>query len=265
MPVFSNQPFDYNFGYLPPAAATTNFNITYDDLRPAAGAKRQLSEPAARTTGAISFKRNRLADNNSLDMLCINTIRLLSADMVQAANSGHPGAPMGCAPMAHALWAHVMKHSPTNPSWINRDRFVLSNGHACALLYSLLHLAGFDLTIDDLKSFRKLDSKCPGHPENFHTPGVEVTTGPLGQGLSMAVGMALVRAARLRVAARAATAPTTRVCAVLFGREEQLAAPVLGTMRIGSTLHVSLTQTALSARARVSLSRRTQAPARAPV
>lgn len=195
MPIFSNQLFDYNFGYLPPQQASTTFNITYDDLRPAsvAGAKRQLHEPRSGALSDSARKRGRLNESSS-DTLAINTIRLLSADMVQEANSGHPGAPMGCAPMAHALWAHIMTYCPSDPTWVNRDRFVLSNGHACALLYSLLHLAGFDVSMDDLKSFRKLDSKCPGHPENFHTPGVEVTTGPLGQGLSMAVGMALASA-----------------------------------------------------------------------
>jgi transketolase len=194
MPIFSNQLFDYNFGYLPPQPATTTFNITYDDLRPAtaAGTKRLLHE--TRVAEAAVAKRGKRLNDSAVDTLAINTIRCLSADMVQAANSGHPGAPMGCAPMAHALWAHIMHYSPSNPKWINRDRFVLSNGHACALLYSLLHLSGFELSMDDLKSFRKLDSKCPGHPENFHTVGVEVTTGPLGQGLSMAVGMALASA-----------------------------------------------------------------------
>ncbi|KAJ1630750.1 Transketolase, thiamine diphosphate binding domain-containing protein [Pavlovales sp. CCMP2436] len=191
MPIFSNQLFDYNFGYLPPAAQTTTFNITYDDLRPAAASAKRQHGGEARASAPS--KRGR-ASTTPVDVTAINTIRLLSADMVQAANSGHPGAPMGCAPMAHALWAHIMTYNPENPKWINRDRFVLSNGHACALLYSLLHLAGFDLSLDDLKSFRSLGSKCPGHPENFHTPGVEVTTGPLGQGLSMAVGMALASA-----------------------------------------------------------------------
>uniref|UniRef100_A0A7S1KC05 transketolase n=1 Tax=Vitrella brassicaformis TaxID=1169539 RepID=A0A7S1KC05_9ALVE len=107
------------------------------------------------------------------------------------ANSGHPGAPMGCAPMAHALWGSIMNYAPKHPDWINRDRFVLSNGHGCALQYAMLHLAGYDLSIDDLKQFRQLHSKTPGHPESFVTPGVEVCTGPLGQGISNAVGMAI--------------------------------------------------------------------------
>jgi len=122
---------------------------------------------------------------------CVNTVRVLSADCVERANSGHPGAPMGCAPIAHVLYSEVMNYAPANPKWFNRDRFVLSNGHACALLYSMLHLTGYDVTLDDLKLFRQLHSKTPGHPENMVTPGVEVSTGPLGQGLSNAVGMAL--------------------------------------------------------------------------
>ncbi|CUM64339.1 uncharacterized protein PRCAT00001941001 [Priceomyces carsonii] len=127
-----------------------------------------------------------------IDQLAIATIRLLSVDAVQAANSGHPGAPLGLAPAAHAVWKQ-MKFNPKDTEWINRDRFVLSNGHACALLYSLLHLYGYDLSIEDLKQFRQLNSKTPGHPERLHTPGVEVTTGPLGQGISNAIGMALAQ------------------------------------------------------------------------
>lgn len=111
----------------------------------------------------------------------VNTIRVLSADMVEKANSGHPGAPMGCAPIAHVLFSQVMNYSPENPKFFNRDRFVLSNGHSCALLYSMLHLTGYNVTMDDLKQFRQLGSMTPGHPENFVTPGVEVSTGPLGQ------------------------------------------------------------------------------------
>lgn len=125
------------------------------------------------------------------ELKCINSIRALSADMPSAAKSGHPGAPMGCAPLAHLLWSEVMDYSPSKPEWWNRDRFVLSNGHACALQYSMLHLAGYQLSMDDLKNFRQLGSMTPGHPENFVTPGVEVSTGPLGQGISNAVGFAL--------------------------------------------------------------------------
>jgi len=129
---------------------------------------------------------------SDLEKECINTIRAVSADMVQTANSGHPGAPMGCAPMAHVLWSEVMNYSSSNPSWINRDRFVLSNGHACALQYTMLHLTGYENSkIEDLKKFRQLGSTSPGHPENFVTQGVEVSTGPLGQGISNAVGMAM--------------------------------------------------------------------------
>ena len=120
-----------------------------------------------------------------------NAIRALSMDAVQKANSGHPGAPMGMADIAEVLWRGHLSHSPNNPGWVNRDRFILSNGHGSMLLYSLLHLTGYALTIDDLKSFRTLDSKTPGHPEHGYTPGVETTTGPLGQGLANAVGFAL--------------------------------------------------------------------------
>jgi transketolase len=129
--------------------------------------------------------------NHSVEQLAINTIRTLSIDAVNKANSGHPGMPMGAAPMAHVLWTRFMKHNPGNPGWFNRDRFVLSAGHGSMLLYSLLHLCGYDLGMDDLKNFRQWGSRTPGHPEYGHTPGVEATTGPLGQGISMAVGMAM--------------------------------------------------------------------------
>src|SRR5438105_12228735 len=125
-----------------------------------------------------------------LDLLAVNTIRTLSMDAVQAANSGHPGTPMALAPVAYCLWQRFLRFDPDDPIWPNRDRFVLSCGHASMLLYSLLHLAGFDLPMEELKRFRQFGSKTPGHPESFLTPGVETTTGPLGQGISTAVGMA---------------------------------------------------------------------------
>jgi transketolase len=126
-----------------------------------------------------------------IDTLCINTIRGLSMDAVQQANSGHPGAPMGLAPAAYTLWTRHLRHHPENPAWPNRDRFVLSGGHASMLLYSLLYLTGYDLSLDDIRQFRQWGSKTPGHPEYGHTPGVETTTGPLGQGFATAVGMAM--------------------------------------------------------------------------
>lgn len=132
-----------------------------------------------------------LLNPTKLDQLAINTIRTLSIDAVEKAKSGHPGMPMGAAPMAYTLWAKEMNHNPANPNWFNRDRFVLSAGHGSMLLYSLLHVFGYDVTMDDLKSFRQWGSKTPGHPEFGHTPGVEATTGPLGQGIAMAVGMAM--------------------------------------------------------------------------
>jgi transketolase len=130
----------------------------------------------------------------TLEDLCINTIRILSADAVQNANSGHPGMPMGAAAMAFTLWDRFLKHNPADPHWIDRDRFVLSAGHGSMLLYSLLHLTGYDLPLDELKRFRQWGSKTPGHPERGHTPGVEVATGPLGQGFSNGVGMAMAEA-----------------------------------------------------------------------
>jgi len=130
-------------------------------------------------------------ENDALASRAINTIRFLSTDAVQKAKSGHPGTPMGLAPLAYLLWTKYLRHNPGNPDWGGRDRFVLSCGHASMLLYSLLHLTGYDLTLDDLRQFRQWGSRTPGHPEAGHTPGVEVTTGPLGQGLGNAVGMAM--------------------------------------------------------------------------
>jgi len=128
---------------------------------------------------------------NDLDKTCINTIRTLAIDAVEKAKSGHPGMPMGAAPMAYVLWTKYLRHNPKNPNWINRDRFILSAGHGSMLLYSLLHLTGYDLPMDEIMRFRSLHSKTPGHPEYGHTPGVETTTGPLGQGFANGIGMAI--------------------------------------------------------------------------
>lgn len=128
---------------------------------------------------------------DQIDSLAISSIRTLSIDAIEKANSGHPGMPMGSAPMAYTLWSRYMNHNPKNPKWFNRDRFVLSAGHGSMLLYSLLHLSGYDVSMDDIKEFRQWGSKTPGHPEYGHTPGVDATSGPLGQGIAMAVGMAM--------------------------------------------------------------------------
>ena len=130
----------------------------------------------------------------NIDTKCVNAIRVLAADAIQKANSGHPGLPLGSAPMAYELWANHMNHNPKDPKWANRDRFILSGGHGSTLLYSLLHFYGYGLTMDDMKQFRQLDSLTPGHPEYGHTVGVEATTGPLGAGMGMAVGMAMAEA-----------------------------------------------------------------------
>jgi transketolase len=132
--------------------------------------------------------------STDIDQLCINTIRTLSIDAIQKANSGHPGLPLGMAPAAYVLWTKFLRHNPKNPKWFGRDRFLLSAGHGSMLLYSLLHLTGYDLPMDELKNFRQLHSKTPGHPENILTPGVEITTGPLGQGFANGVGMAIASA-----------------------------------------------------------------------
>ena len=126
-----------------------------------------------------------------LERECANAIRILAVDAVQKANSGHPGMPMGMADIATVLWCRHLQHNPANPGWLNRDRFVLSNGHGSMLQYALLHLSGYDVSIEDLKQFRQMKSRTPGHPEVGVTPGVETSTGPLGQGLANAVGMAL--------------------------------------------------------------------------
>ena len=126
-----------------------------------------------------------------LDMLCINTLRFLAVDAVEAARSGHPGMPLGAAPMGYVLWDRFLCHNPGNPGWFNRDRFILSAGHGSALLYALLHSTGYDLSLDEIKRFRQWGSKTPGHPESGLTPGVETSTGPLGQGFANGVGMAM--------------------------------------------------------------------------
>src|SRR6476619_6016670 len=129
--------------------------------------------------------------NPELDQLCINTIRALTLDAVQKAKSGHPGLPLGAAPMAYVLWTRFLRHNPKNPKWENRDRFLLSAGHGSMLLYSLLHLTGYDLPMEELQRFRQYGSKTPGHPEYGLTPCVEITTGPLGQVFANGVGMAM--------------------------------------------------------------------------
>ncbi len=139
------------------------------------------------------MKAVRVKGVSELDELCIDTIRFLAADAVQKAKSGHPGMPMGLAPAAYILWMRHLKFNPANPKWLNRDRFILSGGHGCMLLYSLLYLTGYDMTLDDLKNFRQWGSKTPGHPEYKPELGIEATTGPLGQGISNAVGMAIAQ------------------------------------------------------------------------
>ncbi|GLT51938.1 hypothetical protein SLA2020_253090 [Shorea laevis] len=155
--------------------------------------RRRLPTRQLRKVRAAAVETLDATAEASLLEKSINTIRFLAIDAVEKANSGHPGLPMGCAPMGHILYDEVMKYNPKNPYWFNRDRFVLSAGHGCMLQYALLHLAGYDsVQEEDLKNFRQWGSKTPGHPENFETPGVEVTTGPLGQGIANAVGLALV-------------------------------------------------------------------------
>ncbi len=135
-----------------------------------------------------------MSDRMSLEEKCINTIRFLAADAIEKAKSGHPGMPMGAAAAAYILWTRHLKHNPADPLWPDRDRFVLSAGHASMLLYDLLYLSGYDLSLDDLKAFRQWGSKTPGHPERRHPAGAEMTTGPLGQGVGAAVGMAIAEA-----------------------------------------------------------------------
>src|SRR5579875_2157396 len=146
-------------------------------------------------TAASDGRRNgELVANSADDEKRINAIRMLSIDAVQKAGSGHPGLPLGAAACAFTLWSRHLRFNPKDPSWPNRDRFVLSAGHASMLLYSLLYLTGYDVSLDDLRAFRQMGSKTPGHPEAHHTPGIEVTTGPLGQGFGNAVGLAIAEA-----------------------------------------------------------------------
>ena len=135
-----------------------------------------------------------MSTTSELDQLSINTLRSLSIDAVQKANSGHPGLPLGAAPMAYVLWTRLLKHNPADPQWIDRDRFILSGGHGSALLYSFLHLTGYDLSLDEIQHFRQWGSLTPGHPEHGLTAGVDATTGPLGQGFANGVGMAIAEA-----------------------------------------------------------------------
>src|SRR2546430_12930229 len=134
------------------------------------------------------------SDAADLERACVDTLRFLAIDAVEKARGGPPGLPMGAAPMAFVLWTRFLKHNPQRPDWPDRDRFVLPAGHGSMLLYSLLHLTGYDLPLDEIRRFRQWGSKTPGHPERGHTPGVEVTTGPLGQGFANAVGMAMAEA-----------------------------------------------------------------------
>jgi transketolase len=156
-----------------------------------------MSEPADTATAPRSTASSSSppsGSGQSLEDLCINAIRVLAMDAVQKADSGHPGTPMALAPLAYVLWTQHLRYNPADPNWLNRDRFVLSAGHASMLLYSVLYLTGYDLTLDDLKQFRQWESKTPGHPELGYTPGVETTTGPLGQGIGNSVGMAVAEA-----------------------------------------------------------------------
>jgi transketolase len=145
----------------------------------------EVNSPARLRRGPVQ------ADTQQLEVRCINTIRTLAMDAVQKAYSGHPGTPMALAPVAFVLWDRHLRHNPKNPQWPNRDRFVLSNGHASMLLYSLLYLTGYGLELDELQNFRQWGSRTPGHPEHGMTPGVETTTGPFGQGVANSVGMAI--------------------------------------------------------------------------
>src|SRR5258706_12806448 len=166
-----------------------------------------------------SRKEHMPTTSVDLAQLSVNTIKFLSADAVEKAKSGHPGAPMGAADMAYVLWSKYLRFDPSDPQWQNRDRFVLSAGHASMLLYSLLHLFGFDLSMEDLQSFRQWGSRTPGHPEHGHTPGVEATTGPLGQGFANGVGMALAQRMMQARLGRHASLLNHRVFGIACDRE----------------------------------------------
>src|SRR5687767_1417016 len=174
-----------------------------------------------------------------IDELCVNTIRMLSIDAVQHANSGHPGMPLGAAAMAYVLWTRHLRHNPRNPAWPDRDRFVLSAGHGSMLLYSLLHLTGYDLTLADLEQFRQWKSRTPGHPERGHTPGVEVTTGPLGQGVGNSVGLAIAERWLAATFNREGAEVVDHYTYVLAGDGDMMegvaaeAASLAGTLRLG--------------------------------
>src|SRR5947207_7105725 len=150
-----------------------------------------MSEPTDTATAPQSAAPSPTASTQPLENLCITAIRVLAMEAVQKADSGHPGTPMALAPLAYVLWTQHLRYNPADPHWLNRDRFVLSCGHASMLLYSVLYLTGYGLTLDDIKTFRQLGSPCAGHPEYGDAAGIETTTGPLGQGISNAVGMAL--------------------------------------------------------------------------
>src|SRR5450830_542183 len=180
--------------HLQPCSSRSGFPL----LSPAAQRSRSpllMSEPTPTATAPRSAASSSASgQGQSLEDLCINAIRVLSMDAVQKADSGHPGTPMALAPLAYVLWGRHLRFNPANPGWLDRDRFVLSAGHASMLLYSVLYLTGYDLTLDDIKQFRQWESKTPGHPELGCTPGVETTTGPLGQGIGNSVGMAVAAA-----------------------------------------------------------------------
>jgi transketolase len=184
---------------------------------------------------------------SELDQLSINTLRFLAVDAVEKAKSGHPGAPLGDAPMAYLLFHKYMRHNPVHSKWVNRDRFVLSNGHASAMLYSLLHLSGYKVSIADLEQFRQWGSITPGHPEYGDTDGVEVTTGPLGQGFAMAVGMAIAEKHLAAVYNRPGHEIVDHFTYGICGDGDLMegisheAAPLAGTLNLGKLIFLTTT------------------------